>query len=1006
MAERVAELEIGISVKDQATGAYLRGLEQQLTKLNTQAGTATQGMRRYGDAKQRAANDALRLAQAEARNLTVLGNQQGAYTRLQAGINQYRLAMDSTVASRVRLTQAETQAERIQQRLSGNYTSLRASIGNLIGNVQSLAAAYGVLQLAQAGITAVNLANEAERTQTSITGLAGSTERYNRILALARQQQLAFGGSLQANLEPFRDLTLVSNKTGASLEQLLKTSQQLQFIRPAEGLEGASFALGELASGDITSLAERFNLTRDSLNELKNSGLPFEEQLIRLSALLDQQGASLDNVTALSETNAASWARLGGAITDFATTAGAAISGTLAPAAEQAAATLQTMEQALTISVGQQITDLNVTLLEGAATFQEYTAQVQFARDEFGLLALVYPQQVAAIGELSEAQFNYAQSLVKTGTASAQAVELAQNMRDEFILIGEAQAAFTAQGELTTGQIDQVSNAMLNLIATSDEYEGVIAALIQQLQDEKLTSEQVTHAIFEMARANEDASASEEVLTTATQDATVALEQQAAEALLNQVQTEQLTLAKAQLEATARAEAEALLAAGANGQAAAAQLAASSSLVDQLTAAFYRLAVARQEAAGGGAGGSGVGVNSPNALRRSRDQARQFALLKQESDQRAKVQKATEDQQIALGGVNDKLDIERKRLERLVPETEAYIRQQTRVLQLEQQAARSSGSGGRSSGGGAGGSTKLTDQQKLNNQLLLDQQKYQQQAEDELTDHLENQLAINEEFAEKFQAAREQFYATDLDSQLSFYEQLGRITDQGLAQQLAAEFEAARLRAQQLDPQIADDYLTATEQALTKQARRQEEITNALADGDNARAEYLEGLARLEQNRDQFRIDQALSGETLEQERLAALADESARYGDEIEKLGITAERSADRRIEKARIEGQAIEENIAKLERLGQTYQHVNPNVLDRAAPDSQRARPSVPQQQPITIETESFATVHEGLESVRDTLSVLLSQLIGEQQRTTSATDRVASRVGNLAQSSRRPY
>lgn len=88
---------------------------------------------------------------------------------------------------------------------------------------------------------------------------------------------------------------------------LLKTAEILAAKNPMEGLEGASFALKEAVSGDFTSIIERFNLSRSTINRLKEEGVPALEIVRRAMA---EQGMDESLVAGMAETAAGKWSTL------------------------------------------------------------------------------------------------------------------------------------------------------------------------------------------------------------------------------------------------------------------------------------------------------------------------------------------------------------------------------------------------------------------------------------------------------------------------------------------------------------------------------------------------------------------------------------------------------------------------------------------------------------------------------------------------------------------------
>ncbi|NGQ95503.1 hypothetical protein G3578_10095 [Brevibacillus sp. SYP-B805] len=89
------------------------------------------------------------------------------------------------------------------------------------------------------------------------------------------------------------------------LEKLMALSERLAMKEPDQGMEGAGFAIRELLSGDATSLAERFNIPRKILNQIK--ALDFDDQLIALDKLLNKMGLTEKFLKDIDDTGFAQW---------------------------------------------------------------------------------------------------------------------------------------------------------------------------------------------------------------------------------------------------------------------------------------------------------------------------------------------------------------------------------------------------------------------------------------------------------------------------------------------------------------------------------------------------------------------------------------------------------------------------------------------------------------------------------------------------------------------------
>ena len=95
------------------------------------------------------------------------------------------------------------------------------------------------------------------------------------------------------------NLLPVANQLNMDLMDLVRTAEVLAASNPAEGLEGAAFALKEAASGDFASIIERFNLSRSAINALKDEGVPAMEIVAQV---MRDMGLDMDLVSNMANT--------------------------------------------------------------------------------------------------------------------------------------------------------------------------------------------------------------------------------------------------------------------------------------------------------------------------------------------------------------------------------------------------------------------------------------------------------------------------------------------------------------------------------------------------------------------------------------------------------------------------------------------------------------------------------------------------------------------------------
>ena len=129
-----------------------------------------------------------------------------------------------------------------------------------------------------------------ERIMTTARALSLSPETYTKALAAATQQQSRFGGTLARNLEDMTSFIPISNTYGVDVGKSVQVARKLAAFDPAQGMQGASIALKEFLSGNVSSLSRRFEINRSDLSKI-NTG-DANEMLDSLDILLAKMGVT------------------------------------------------------------------------------------------------------------------------------------------------------------------------------------------------------------------------------------------------------------------------------------------------------------------------------------------------------------------------------------------------------------------------------------------------------------------------------------------------------------------------------------------------------------------------------------------------------------------------------------------------------------------------------------------------------------------------------------------
>ena len=173
-------------------------------------------------------------------------------------------------------------------------------IGQVAGKFTLAAVAFKAASFGKEAILDTNLALEQSRNR--LEALSGSQAKAAQGMALARREFDAGRGSVIQFADAIATLTPSARQSGESLEELIRLAEILGALKPGEGLVGATVALREAASGDFTSLAERFEFSRGAIQRLKDEGVPNIEIVRRVMA---QMGVSFSIVEKQAQTTSA-----------------------------------------------------------------------------------------------------------------------------------------------------------------------------------------------------------------------------------------------------------------------------------------------------------------------------------------------------------------------------------------------------------------------------------------------------------------------------------------------------------------------------------------------------------------------------------------------------------------------------------------------------------------------------------------------------------------------------
>ena len=181
------------------------------------------------------------------------------------------------------------------------------NLGRLFaGGIVAGATAFGVA-LGAGAYEGLRFNNSMEQVSAQLMAFLKDGDAVDATLAMITERAAATPFAFEDMAKAATGLIPAATQANVPLEELIATAEILAASNPAEGLEGAAFALREAVSGDFTSIIERFNLPRSYINQLKEDGVPALEAVTMAMA---QLGLDTDLVSNLAQTAEGRWSTI------------------------------------------------------------------------------------------------------------------------------------------------------------------------------------------------------------------------------------------------------------------------------------------------------------------------------------------------------------------------------------------------------------------------------------------------------------------------------------------------------------------------------------------------------------------------------------------------------------------------------------------------------------------------------------------------------------------------
>lgn len=216
-----------------------------------------------------------------------------------------------------------SQVQASRSGVTGYFNQVRENIErinetSLAANLQEISFRLLPLGAAAAALTArgVETAQAIQESTISFEAFTGSQETARTLMGELTQQAHRFGQPMIETLTTMQRFAPLIRQAGLELDDVYNLAVRLSTLNPAQGIEGALFAINEALAGQYRSLQTRFNIPTTQLRELIG-----EQGFVGgLDQFLNRLGRSTEFAERFGQTSRAAFTRLQDSINNFLST--------------------------------------------------------------------------------------------------------------------------------------------------------------------------------------------------------------------------------------------------------------------------------------------------------------------------------------------------------------------------------------------------------------------------------------------------------------------------------------------------------------------------------------------------------------------------------------------------------------------------------------------------------------------------------------------------------------
>lgn len=188
--------------------------------------------------------------------------------------------------------------------LGGGLKGIASTVMSLPALIAGAGAAFGAWKL---GDAVIGGAMKKELTQLQMGALLADQNKGMDLFKIVQDKAMTSMFSEQ-DFSKAATTFLPVTKDFGDIEKMMSINERLASSNLLEGMEGASFSLREALSGDITSIADRFNISKSTLRSNGFSAdASWEQNLEAVDRTLDKMGYTAKYVDSVNDSAYAQW---------------------------------------------------------------------------------------------------------------------------------------------------------------------------------------------------------------------------------------------------------------------------------------------------------------------------------------------------------------------------------------------------------------------------------------------------------------------------------------------------------------------------------------------------------------------------------------------------------------------------------------------------------------------------------------------------------------------------